>query len=381
MRATLVVATSWVAGFGLASSIEFPPNATEIFGTFVHDNGTLATWMSRHPDDTPLALINIPGTHDSATWNYTQSTQYALANITAGDGEPTYPPEVFRCQNASIMESLSAGVRFFDLRFALDPTGTKLVFWHSQALMSERATVGDVVTAFYYWLDLHPSETVILSFQYEGSTIVNATFDATVQHMIFDILNSTTAAQYIDQTHDALPTLGAARGKAVLFRRFDLDELPDEYEAVLPGLHLSPSVWADNSRTISLTYNTVLNLTAYIEDYYEPDDLGDNSTASDNIAAKVNATVSHLEMAASDTADYDRSLFITFASAEHVTAVPVAVTPQIMALGVGDSTTPLGGVNQQIFPVIQRLEGRRMGIVVVDFWDEPRDLVKSILGL
>lgn len=381
MRATLIVAATWGASIGLASNIKFPPNATEIFGPFVHDNGTLATWMSQRPDETPLALINIPGTHDSATWNYTQATQDALSNITAGDGEPTYPPEVFRCQNASIMESLSAGVRFFDLRFALDPTGTKLVFWHSQALMSERATVGDVITAFYYWLDLHPSETVILSFQYEGSTIVNATFDATVQHMIFDILNSTTAAQYIDQTHDVLPTLGAARGKVVLFRRFDLDELPDEYEAALPGLHLSPSLWTDNSKATSLRYNTVLNLTAYIEDYYEPDDLGDNSTAADNIAAKVNATVSHLETATSDNLDYDRSLFITFASAEHVTAVPVAVTPQIMALGIGNSSTPLGGVNQQIFPVIQSLEGRRMGIVVVDFWDEPRDLVKSILGL
>lgn len=381
MRATLIVAATWGASIGLASNIKFPPNATEIFGPFVHDNGTLATWMSQRPDETPLALINIPGTHDSATWNYTQATQDALSNITAGDGEPTYPPEVFRCQSASIMESLSAGVRFFDLRFALDPTSTKLVFWHSQALMSERATVDDVITAFYYWLGLHPSETVILSFQYEGSTIVNATFDATVQHMIFDILNSTTAAQYIDQTHDVLPTLGAARGKVVLFRRFDLDELPDEYEAALPGLHLSPSLWTDNNKATSLTYNTVLNLIAYIEDYYEPDDLGDNSTAADNIAAKVNATVSHLEMATSDNLDYDRSLFITFASAEHVTAVPVAVTPQIMALGVGNSSTPLGGVNQQIIPVIQSLEGRRMGIVVVDFWDEPRDLVKSILGL
>lgn len=382
MRVNLVVATSWVGSIALASSIEFPPNATEIFGPFVHDNGTLATWMARHADETPLALMNIPGTHDSATWNYTQATQDALANITAGDGEPVYPPEVFRCQNASIVESLNAGVRFFDLRFALDPTRTKLVFWHSQALMSERATVGDVITAFYYWLDLHPSETVILSFQYEGSTVVNATFDATVQHTIFDILNSTTAAQYIDQTHDELPTLGAARGKAVLFRRFDLDELPEEYEAALPGLHLSSSLWVDNSKASSLMYNTAMNLTAYIEDYYEPDDLGDTSTAAENIAAKVNATVSHLELAISDTPGYDGSLLITFASAEHVTAVPVAVTPQVMALGDGDSSsTPLGGVNQQIVPVIKSLEGRRLGIVVVDFWDEPRDMIESILGL
>ncbi|KAL1877533.1 hypothetical protein Daus18300_002521 [Diaporthe australafricana] len=381
MRANSLVAASCIGCIGLASGIKFPANATEIFGPFVHDNGSLSTWMSKYPDDALLSLMNIPGTHDSATWNYTQATQDALANFTAGDGEPIYPPEVFRCQSASIMASLSAGVRFFDLRFALDPTGTKLVFWHSQALMSERATVDDVVTAFYYWLDLHPSETVILSFQYEGSTIVNATFDATVQHMIFDILNSTDAAQYIDQTHDVLPTLGAARGKAVLFKRFDLDELPGEYEAALPGLHLSPSLWEDDSKNSTLTYNTALNLTAYIEDYYEPDDLGDNSTAAANIAAKFNATASHLVMATSDSFEGDGSLFITFASAEHNTAVPVAVTPQVMAVGAGNSSTPMGGVNQQILPVVQSLNGSRMGIVVLDFWDEPNELVESILGI
>ena len=128
-------------------------------------------------------------------------------------------------------------------------------------------------------------------------------------------------------------------------------------------------------------YNTALNLTAYIEDYYEPDDLGDNSSAADNIAAKVNATVSHLDLAASEALDDGGSLFITFASAEHNTAMPVAVTPRVMALGIDNSSTPLGGVNQQISPAIKSLEGRRLGIVVVDFWDEPRDLIGSILGL
>ncbi|ROV94498.1 hypothetical protein VSDG_05893 [Cytospora chrysosperma] len=343
-------------------AVEFPANATEIFGPYVHDNGALASWMSGYPDDTPLAHMNIPGTHDSATWNYTQATQDALANITAGDGETMYPYQVFRCQSSSIMASLNAGVRFFDLRFALDPPGTKLVFFHSQALMSETATVDDVVVAFYYWLDKHPSETVILSFQYESSTIANATFDSTVQLMLFDILNSTTAARYIQQTHDVLPSLGEARGKVVLFKRFDLDQLP-----------------GDN---ITLAYNTALNLTAYVEDYYEPDDLGDSSTVAANIAAKINATTMHLQMATSREYSYAAdSLFITFSSAEHVTTTPVAVTPEIMAVGAGNSTTPLGGVNQQILPVLKGYRGQRMGVVVVDFWDQPVDLISSILGV
>ncbi|KAJ4391284.1 hypothetical protein N0V93_004901 [Gnomoniopsis smithogilvyi] len=379
MKLVTLLITACFGSLAGAITAFFPANATEIFGHYVQDTSASATWMSTYSDKSRLEQINIPGTHDSATWNYTQAVQDALANITAGDGEITYPPEVFRCQSASIAASLNAGVRFFDLRFALDPLGVKLVFWHSQALLSEVSTVEDVVMAFYFWLDQHPSETVILSFQYEGSTTANASFDATVQMMLCDVLNSTDAAQYIEQTHDALPTLGEARGKVVLFRRFDLDQLPDEYGAALPGLHLSPSAWTDDSKDITLTYNAAENFTAYVEDYYEPDDLGDNSTAAANIAAKLNATVAHLQKATSDSYHYAESLFISFASAEHVSTVPVAVTPQIMALGTGNLSTPLGGVNQQLLPALQELNGKRIGIVVVDFWDQPSDLVATIL--
>lgn len=381
MKWTILLITTSFGNLVGATPALFPANATEIFGHYVRDTSTSATWMSKYPDQSRLEQMNIPGTHDSATWNYTQAVQDALANVTAGDGEITYPSEVFRCQSASIAASLNAGIRFFDLRFALDPTGVKLVFWHSQALLSETSTLDDVVTAFYFWLDQHPSETVILSFQYEGSTTANASFDATVQIMLFDILNSTAAAQFIEQTHDALPTLGDARGKVVLFRRFDLDQLPDEYEAALPGIHLSPSEWTDDGKDITLTYNVAKNFTAYVEDYYEPDDLGDNSTAAANIATKVNATVAHLHKATSKLSNYAESLFISFVSAEHVLSVPVAVTPQIMALGTGNLSTPLGGVNQQLLPVLKELEGQRMGIVVVDFWDQPSDLVATILQI
>lgn len=384
MKRAVLAAIACITSIGLAErvlprAVEFPANATEIFGPYVHDDGILGTWMSKHPGDTSLALLNIPGTHDSATWNYTQATQDALLAVTADDGEGVYPPEFFRCQGASIIASLNAGVRFFDLRYALDPAGTKLVFWHSMALLSEVATVGDVVAAFYYWLDRHPSEAVILSLQYESSTIADAASNSTDQSLLFDILNSTAAARYIEQTHDALPTLGEARGKVVLFKRFDLGALPAEYGEALPGLHLSPALWTDDGPDIALTYNKALNLTAFIEDYYEPE-LSTSSSASANIAAKVNATEAHLRLATSGHPSYAHSLFITFASAEHVLSEPVATTPEIMAVGADNSSTPLGGVNQQILPILNGYRGDRVGIVVLDFWDQPRDLISRILG-
>ncbi|KAJ4410296.1 hypothetical protein N0V85_003975, partial [Neurospora sp. IMI 360204] len=75
-----------------------------------------AQWMTSLPDSTPLTHLRaIPGTHDSATWNFTSETRNSIPS------NPSYlPAEWFRCQKKSIVEALEAGIRFFDLRYALD---------------------------------------------------------------------------------------------------------------------------------------------------------------------------------------------------------------------------------------------------------------------
>ncbi|OCK73513.1 hypothetical protein K432DRAFT_387357 [Lepidopterella palustris CBS 459.81] len=270
---------------------------------------------------------------------------------------------------------LNDGIRFFDLRFAFNPTNSTLVFWHSEALQSETATVPDVLFAFYKWLDDHPTETLLLSFMYESSTTAWAHNNAAVQAQLFAALTSDAAKRYIDQTHNALPTLGAARGKIILLRRFVLDQLNSTYEAALPGLSFPPSAWLDDNRDFSITYNPSHNLSAYIEDYYEPDDVPAGLGAATNIAAKLNATAAHLQKAASGVAP--DGLFITFSSAERDADEP-AVYPKIMALGNG---TDVPGVNQQLVPVIQGLKGKRLGVVVLDFFEMPGTLVPAILGI
>ena len=52
-----------------------------------------------------------------------------------------------------------------------------------------------------------------------------------------------------------------------------------------------------------------------------------------------------------------------------------------MAIGNGTEITPLGGVNHQLLPVLKSLKDKRKGVVVLDFWDEPEDLVELILDL
>ncbi|KAI3337618.1 PLC-like phosphodiesterase [Xylariaceae sp. AK1471] len=349
----------------------------DVFGDFKlesssSDSSRHAYWMAHLPDSIPITQLNIPGTHDTATWNYTQATQDEMSYATRCDGTTPARARVYRCQRRSIAESLEAGIRFFDLRFALDPLDARLVFWHGPALLSARATVEDVLFGFYGWLDTHPSETVILSLKYEDSTKANATSDAKVQGSLFDVLMSGTAKRYIHQGRGAVGTLGEVRGKIILFRRFDLSSLPPEFEEAIPGLHMSPVDWPDNSRDFALVYNQTTGATAYIEDYYYPSDY---TTVEDNIAAKFDAVSAHLEKAAAG--DYD-SLFVTFTSGTHVDVLP-PVYPEVMALGSGamDNTTAGGGVNYRLVKLLDELKGKRLGIVIMDFFEEPKGLVDS----
>ncbi|KAF3064857.1 1-phosphatidylinositol phosphodiesterase [Daldinia childiae] len=358
-------------------------DSREVFGV-ESDNSSqpYANWMSSVPDDTPLAHLNIPGTHDAATWNYSQATQDALAYATRCDGgSGPAPAQVYRTQRFGAAAALDAGVRFFDLRFAFDPLDRDLVFWHGAALLSARATVDDVLFAFYAWLDAHPSEAVLLSFQYEGGTKDGAEFDDAAKDKLRSALESDAAKRFVRQDSGRLGTVGESRGKIVLVRRFDMGGVEDD---MLPGLHLGPGLWLDNDPDgFELVYNSTSNETAYIEDYYEPSGLGANSTVAENIQAKMGAVKAHLEKAAAAaataTGDGADSLFITFASGENDANVP-HVFPQTMALGNGTEVTPDGGVNHQLVGLLREMRGSRLGVVVLDFFDEPAELVGLVLG-
>lgn len=351
-------------------------DASPIFGDYAGSNKSTATWMSKYNDSTLLVHMNLPGTHDTATWNYTQATQTSLEHVTDLDGVILPPPSYLQCQDQSIINQLNDGIRVFDLRFAFDATNTTLVFYHSQGLQSETATVDDVLFGFYKWLDDHPSEAVLLSFNYEGSTKEYASNDPSVQLAIYNTLTTPAARKYFVQTQGQLGTLGQARGKITLLRRFGLDQLPSSYSSSLPGLYFSADLWTDNDPAIELVYNSAKNLTAYIEDFYETDSpLG--SGAALNIQWKYNATTTNILKAASDA--HPDSLFWSFASSEYTGDTPPE-TPRIMATGNG-TLTPKGGVNQQLVTFFEGLKGKRVGIVMFDFYEVPGDLISTFLSL
>lgn len=274
-----------------------PPPSLRVLPPGLSSTNNQPTRMKAYPDTTLLAHMNLPGTHDAATWNYSLATQRSLDHVTNLVNDVEFDPAAYRCQTRSLNRMLDDGIRVFDLRYAYDVTNSSLVFWHSMALQSETATVDDVMYGFYHWLDQHPSEVVLLSFQYQGSTAPYATNSEGVQRLLFETLKSPAAKRYIQQETGTLGTLGESRGKIVLLKRFDLDKLPDTYGAAFPGLHFSPTNWTDNGDDITLVLNETTGLTAYIEDYYQPQ-TPFSSTAQENIRWKVSCQCSSTPPAA-----------------------------------------------------------------------------------
>ena len=351
-------------------------DASPIFGHYVNGHSSTATWMKNYSDSTQLVHMNLPGTHDAQTWNYSAATQQALEHVTNLNGVLLPPSQYLRCQDKSLVDMQNAGIRVFDLRFAFDATNTTLVFYHGPALQSETATVDDVLYGYYQWLDDHPSEAVLLSFNYEGSTKKYASNNAAVQLQIFNTLTSPAARKYFVQTKGEFGTLGMARGKITLLRRFAIPDLPASYSDALPGIFFSTDMWTDNSPAITLVYNAQKNLAAYIEDFYN---IGSpiGSGAALNIQWKYNATTTNIIKA---TTTQPNSLFWSFASSEYTFDNPPE-TPMIMAVGNGSQITPLGGVNQRLVPFLKQQKGKRVGIIMFDFFDIPGELVETMLSL
>ncbi|KAJ7184322.1 PLC-like phosphodiesterase [Mycena filopes] len=301
------------------------------------DTGCLRTsqtcdWMRNYPDGTKLVHMNLPGTHDSATWNYTQATQDSLFRYTGTDVPPA---AIFQCQDKSLFDMLN-------LRHS------------GSALLAPTTTVEDVWFGLYHWLEQHPTEAVLISLNYEGGT--GTPRDLKLEQHIYDIMSSDVASHYWVQTN-------GSRGKLTFLQRYEYDFLPAS-ESKRIGIPLSPSAWTDNSP---------LHHNPFIEDYYEIG-LPIGAGAAENIQWKYNATTAHLLNATTQNPD---QLYITFASSEHDDDVPPE-TPRIQALGNG-SDTP--GVNQKLLPWLQERKGKRFGIIMLDFFDSVPGLVEAVIGL
>ena len=73
------------------------------------------------------------------------------------------------------------------------------------ALLAPTTTMTDVFFGLYQWLNEHPTETVLVSINPESST--GTPYDAKIQEMVYDIINSNLGNQYWVQTSGSVRSL------------------------------------------------------------------------------------------------------------------------------------------------------------------------------
>lgn len=204
---------------------------------------TSADWMKEIEDEAFLQNLNIPGTHDSAA---------AYVQL----------PYFMRCQSLSIEEQLEAGYRYLDIR--LNVENGKMFLYHAfarcktgMAPWADHLELEQVLAQVYSFLQSHPSETVLFVVKQEGSGDV-ATFQNVLQEYIAENPEKWLLT-------DNVPTLGEARGKVVLFRRYTDKAGLKEQAGIALG-------WNDQGgaerQTDYFTAETVENVTLYIQDRY-----------------------------------------------------------------------------------------------------------------
>ncbi|SDH16151.1 1-phosphatidylinositol phosphodiesterase [Pedobacter terrae] len=242
---------------------------------------SLNNWMSVLADQNSIALISIPGTHDSG------------ATIEPVSGTA-------KCQNLSIANQLNAGVRYLDIRCRHIDNAFAI---HHGAIY-QNLNFNDVLNACINFLNSHPTEAIIMSVKEEHTPSNNSrsfeqTFDSYVQQnpAKWDLGNN-------------IPTLGSIRGKIRLLRRFSGSS----------SKGIDATAWADNT-TFDIN-NAAANLK--VQDFYNVNDVNTKWTRIETL----------LNEAKNDTSN---KLYLNYASGykagvfsiPSITTVSNSVNPKI----------------------------------------------------
>ncbi|MBQ8287691.1 MAG: phosphatidylinositol-specific phospholipase C [Clostridia bacterium] len=255
--------------------------------TLIPWDGSLTDWMGALPDARSLAELTIPGTHDSG----------------ADDNTP-FVSLFSKCQDLSIADQLTSGVRFLDIRLKLQ--SGKLNVYHGAA--NQYLTFDEVRSDCKAFLAAHPDEVILMSIKQEDDN--SADFPAAIAAAI----NEDPGLWF---TANRIPTLGETRGKIVLVRR---------YGGASIGINCADG-WADNDNS-----NMNNGVSVKVQDYY---DLGSTS----NLTAKWDRIVA----LSTEAAKTEKSFYINFTSGTAnllITTVSNNINPKLLEYF---ATLPQGG--------------------------------------
>jgi 1-phosphatidylinositol phosphodiesterase len=235
-------------------------------------------WMGVLADSVSLYDVTLPGTHDTCA-------------LHGGDWPTT--------QSRPLSEQLEGGVRFLDIRCRHERDVFNIYHGIANQHVEYGAGVQQVCLDF---LKAHPSETLVMSVKTEGVGEGNAqTFEQVFRGYIerFDC-----AARW--RLADTMPTLAEARGKIVLFRRFDIDE-PETV------LGLKPLPWSEN------TLFEVANAASFrIQDAWRIPTLADRGVKWERIKALLD-----------EARQGERTAFVNFCSGSGLGSYPRLMADEI----------------------------------------------------
>ena len=203
-----------------------------------------ANWMEKLPDSVRLNELTIPGTHDSAT----QFVTLAFFG---------------KCQAKSIPRQLDSGYRYLDIRLAVDDQQLKLMHGFVNCRTgflpwAETLYLDRVLTQCFDFLDRHPTETILFAVKQEHGKESTAEFQRAL-----DKYTQQDPERWL--LTDTIPTLGQARGKLVLLRRYEDTAGLGERAGI-------PLLWEGQGGSKDTSLNTVLedngSYLLYVQDRY-----------------------------------------------------------------------------------------------------------------
>ncbi|ROV87016.1 hypothetical protein VSDG_10065 [Cytospora chrysosperma] len=312
----------------------------------IFSSANLAGWMGELRDEYPLSMLSIPGTHNSPT------CYVALPSV--------------RCQAVSVREQLDNGVRFLDVRVSANRDNDDLALVHSVFPVALTGTryFAVLVQRLYAFLDANPSETILMSVKREGTG--RGTDRHLSQHLFRRYCGGDSARRWF--TEPRIPTLGEARGKIILIRRFkNHDALQAEHGGT--GWGIDAAAWPDNCAD-----GTVDSGLIRVQDFYEV-------SQSHNIEKKIEMARMHLQKACQQT--FSLPLFVNFLSASNFfnascwpEKIAARVNPSIIEyLCMGHAEKAKGSSHMDVGDA-------GTGIVVTDWVGQGGDwdLIRCIVG-
>ena len=131
-----------------------------------------SNWMSYLPDRTRLFDVLVPGSHDTATFAYTQrplgwTPASWVPNLTSDLNATTFVQT--NEERADFRSQLDQGLRFWDLRVrkVSDEKGNNLMMFHGGIYVN--TSLREALSAAQRFLQDNPGETLVISLKREGN--------------------------------------------------------------------------------------------------------------------------------------------------------------------------------------------------------------------